>query len=376
MTPTRWLRPIFALLPILAAAAFVIYQLQKKPNSPQAAMQPPIPVVTAKTRKGNQPVYLMGLGSVTAFNTVTVRTRVDGELLNVAVREGQMVSAGDLIAEIDPRPFEVQLMQAEGQKERDQAILANAKLDLERYKILYDQDSIPKQQLDTQVAVVSQNEAILKADQAAIEAAKLQLVYARITSPITGRIGLRQIDPGNIVHASDLNGIAVITQLQPIAVIFSIPQDDVPRAMKKLQAGQPMIVEAYDRDLKNKLATGSLLTIDNQADVTTGTVRFKAVFANGDNALFPNQFVNARLLVDVRRGVVLAPAAAIQHGPQFAFVFVVNADNTVDVRNVTVGLIESGVASVDSGLSAGEVVVTEGVDKLQEGSIVAPRRAQ
>ena len=214
----------------------------------------------------------------------------------------------------------------------------------------------------------------MKADRGPIENAKLQLTYTRLTSPITGRIGLRGIDPGNIVHATDTNGLAIVTQLQPIAVIFNIAEDNVPAVMKKLRAGRRLIVEAYDRDLKNKIATGTLLTIDNQADVNTGTVRFKAIFQNDDNALFANQFVNARLLVDVKHGAILIPAGAIQHGPQATFVFVVKKDSTVEMRNVAVGPIEHDVASIDQGLAPGEVIVTEGVDKLQQGTKVTERQ--
>jgi membrane fusion protein, multidrug efflux system len=370
----RSLRIALVLVIFVAIIAYLTLHNGTKAARPTAPA--PISVVTATAKAGDQPIYLTGLGSVVGFKTVTLRTRVDGELMRVAVGEGQMVSAGDLIAEIDPRPFQVQLEQAEGQKERDVALLENAKLDAERYRILYSQDSIPKQQLDTQIALVKQDEAIVKADQAAIDNAKLQLTYTRITSPINGRIGLRQVDPGNIVHAADQNGLAVITQLQPIAVIFSIPQDNVPQVMKKLRAGRRMLVEAWDRDLKNKISTGSLLTIDNQADVTTGTVRFKATFANDDNALFPNQFVNARLLVDVKRGAVLVPVTAIQRGPETTFVFVVDKDDTVQTRNVVTGTIEAGMASVDRGLSPGETVVIEGVDKLQHGAKVQPTPAE
>jgi len=359
---------------VLAAFVAVIayFTLRNGSKAAHPTISAPIAVVTANAKSGDQPIYLTGLGSVVGYKTVTVRTRVDGELVRVAVREGQMVSSGDLIAEIDPRPFQVQLEQAEAQKERDVALLENAKVDAERYRILYSQDSIPKQQLDTQIALVRQNEATVRADQATIDNAKLQLIYTRITSPINGRIGLRQVDPGNMVHATDQGGLAVITQLQPIAVIFSIPQDNVPQVMKQLRAGRRMLVEAWDRDLKNKISTGSLLTIDNQADVATGTVRFKATFANNDNALFPNQFVNARLLVDVKRKAVLVPVAAVQHGPDTTFVFVVNEDDTVQTRNVVAGTIEAGVASIDRGLSPGETVVTEGVDKLQHGAKVQP----
>jgi multidrug efflux system membrane fusion protein len=368
----RWVRLSVALLLVATMIAFVTRAFQRGAKTANTTAPPPVLVVTATSKVGNQPIYLTGLGSVTAFNSVTLRTRVDGELLRVAVREGQMVNAGDLIAEIDPRPFEVMLEQAEGQKERDEALLANARVDLERYKLLYSQDSIPKQQLDTQVATVKQYEATVKADQGVVDNAKLQLSYTRIRSPITGRIGLRQVDPGNIVHAADQNGLAVIAQLQPIAVIFSIPQDDVPRVMKQLAAGRRLQVEAYDREMKNRISTGSLLTIDNQADVTTGTVRFKAVFQNEDNALFPNQFVNARLLVDVKRGAVLIPAAAIQRGPEMPFVWVVQEDGTVEIRNVVVGAIEREIASIERGLGPNEVVVIQGVDKLQPGMKVQP----
>ena len=364
----RWLRVALVLIIFVAVIAYLTLHNGSKAARPMTPAT--IPVVTANAKVGNQPIYLTGLGSVVGYKTVTLRTRVDGELMRVAVREGQMVSASDLIAEIDPRPFQVQLEQAEGQKERDVALLENAKIDAERYRILYSEDSIPKQQLDTQLALVKQYEATVKADQAAIDNAKLQLTYTRITSPVDGRIGLRQVDPGNIVHAADQTGLAVITQLQPISVIFSIPQDSVPQVMKQLRAGRRLLVEAWDRDLRNKISTGSLLTIDNQADVTTGTVRFKATFANDDNALFPNQFVNARLLVDVKRGAVLVPVAAIQRGPETTFVFVVNKDDTVETRNVVAGTIEAGMAAIDRGLSPGETVVIEGVDKLQHGAKV------
>jgi multidrug efflux system membrane fusion protein len=371
-THRRWFR-IFVTCIILAGVVFFFnHFFRKQPASQkQSPATAPTPVVTAQARKGDQPIYLTGLGSVTPRNTVTLRTRVDGQLFSVAVREGQMVSEGDLIAQIDPRPFEVALTQAEGQFDRDKAILANAKLDLERYKILYSQDSIPKQQYDTQVALVLQSEANVKTDQGIIDNAKLQLSFTRITSPIEGRIGLRQIDPGNIVHITDTDGLATITQLQPITVIFNIAQDNVPPVMKRLLAGQRLTVEAYDRDMRNKLATGSLLTVDNAADLTTGTVRFRAVFSNEDNALFPNQFVNARLLVDVKRGATLIPTAAIQRGPEArSFVYVVQQDSTVQVRNIVVGPIERDIAAIDSGLSPGEVVVTEGTDRLQPGTKV------
>jgi membrane fusion protein, multidrug efflux system len=371
-----WL-PVFCLIGV---AAYVLIPRigQVSSQSPKAAATPGIravPVVATTARQGNMGIYLTGLGSVTAFNTVTVRTRVDGQLIKVAFQEGQLVHEGDLLAEIDPRPFQVQLTQAEGQMAKDQAQLKDAKLDLERYKVLIKQDAISKQQVDTQIATVNQAEGAVKSDQGQVDNAKLQLVYSRITAPISGRIGLCLVDQGNIVHATDANGLAVITQLQPIAVLFNIPEDNLPKVLDKMRSGQPLVVDLYSRDLKTKLATGTLLTIDNQIDPNTGTVRFKAVFANEDNALFPNQFVNARLLVDTKQGAIIVPTAAIQRSPQATFVYVVKDDSTVEVRNVVVGPTEGDDVAVDSGLSPGEVVVIEGVDRLQRGMKVAARMA-
>jgi multidrug efflux system membrane fusion protein len=335
----------------------------------------PVPVVAAMSHKGDMPVYLNGLGSVTAFYTVTVRTRVDGQIMKVYFEEGQMVNQGDVLIDIDPRPFQVQLEQAQGQMAKDQALLANANIDLERYKVLFAQEAVPKQTLDTQTATVNQDEAVIKSDQAAVDSAKLNLVYAHITSPITGRIGLRLADPGNVVHATDASGLAVITQLQPIAVIFNIAEDSLPQVSKKMAAGEKLPVFAYDRDLKQKLASGTLATIDNQIDQTTGTVKFKGVFENKDLSLFPNQFVNARLLLDTKHGAVIVPTAAIQRSPQSTFVYVVKPDNTVEVRDIKVGITEGDEASVESGLDAGEKVVIDGIDKLQQGTKVNVRMA-
>ncbi|MEP7084046.1 MAG: MdtA/MuxA family multidrug efflux RND transporter periplasmic adaptor subunit [Betaproteobacteria bacterium] len=329
-----------------------------------------LPVIAQEAKKGDMDVFLSALGSVAPQNSVTVRTRVDGQLMRVAFREGQMVKAGDVLAEVDPRQFQVQLAQAEGQMAKDQALLKNAKVDVERYTMLFAQDSIAKQQLDTQVALVGQFEGTLKADQAQIDAARLQLTYARVTAPIGGRLGLRQVDVGNVVHPGDANGIVVIAQVRPISVLFTLPEDSLGGVVKRMREGAKLQVEAYDREQKVKLATGVLLTIDNQIDPTTGTIKLKAQFANDDEGLFPNQFVNVRMLINTIHDAVLIPSAAIQRGSQGTFVYVVKEDLTVTVRPIVIGPVLGEVSSIAKGLEIGERVVVDGADKLREGGKV------
>lgn len=349
-------------------------QLAKAPaagDGPGGQLRP-VPVVTSPVRSGDLNVYLTALGTVTPLSTVTVKSRVDGQLMRTHFTEGQVVHAGALLAEIDPRPFQAQLIQAEGQLARDQANLANARLDLERYRRLVAQEMIARQQMDTQQMLVNQAEAAIKMNEGVIEAIKLQLTYSKITAPITGRVGLRLVDPGNVVKASDAGGLVVITQLEPIALVFSVPEDSLQPILRRFRSGTPVPVDAYDREGRTKITTGALAAIDNQIDTATGTVRLKASFPNKDGALYPNQFVNARILIDVLHDAVLAPAEAIQRGPQGAFVYVVKSDKTIQMRRITVGPTEGGAIAVRSGLGPGEVVVVDGAEKVQDGARVEP----
>jgi len=328
------------------------------------------PVVAARAKNGNIGVYYSGLGAVTPVYTDTIKSRVAGELMKVQFKEGQIVKKGDLLVEIDPRPYQVQLDQAQGQLLHDQALLKNAHVDLDRYKVLLNQQAIPEQQYATQEALVTQYEGTIKTDQAAIDSAKLNLVYCHITSPIDGRVGLRLVDPGNIVQPSDSNGLVVIMQIDPISVIFTIAEDQLPPVVEKLHAGVQLHVDAWDRELKNKLGQGTLETIDNQIDPTTGTLRLRAIFENKAGKLFPSQFVNARLLVEEKTGIVVLPNAAIQRNTNSTYVWLVKSDQTVTVRPITVGASEGDLTEIKSGVNAGDVVVTVGVDRLVDGSRV------
>jgi len=336
-----------------------------------AASTSAISVGVTEVRKRDVPYYLTGLGTVTAFNTVTVHTRVDGQIMQVHFQEGQFVHQGDVLVEIDPRPFQVALEQAEGQLAKDQASQTDAKVDLARYQQLFQAGVIARQQLDAQVATVGQFDGAIKSDQAAIDSAKLQLTYCRITSPIEGRVGLRLVDPGNIVHAADATGMIVITQVEPIAVIFTMPEDVLPQVVAQMK-GRQLTVEAYSRDNNYKIADGRLLTIDNQIDPTTGTIKLKAQFENRDLSLWPNQFVNARLLLSVRQNATVIPTAAVQTGAQGPYVYVVASDNRATVRPIQVDFSEGNFSVIREALSPGEQVVVDGADKLQPDAPVVP----
>jgi multidrug efflux system membrane fusion protein len=356
---------------VVGLASAFVWRRSESRQTAAPGTPPPVPVVVARAEQGDIGDYVTGLGTVTPINTVEVRTRVDGQLMTVAYREGEMVRRGAPLVEIDPRPFHVQLQQAEAQLLKDQAALQNARIDLERYESLIAKNAIAQQILQTQRATVAQDEATLKTDQAAIDSAKLNLDYCHITAPISGRIGLRLVDPGNMVSAAANTPLLVITQTQPISVIFTIPEQQVAEVRAALKAGRPLRVDAMDRDGTDILASGELTTLDNQIDQTTGTLKLRATAPNRDDALFPNQFVNARMLVQERRGVTLIPNAAVQRNAHTTFVYVVQRDQTAAVRNVTLGTADAERSEVVLGISPNELVVIQGVDRLRPGSRVA-----
>jgi len=386
-TPTssparRWIW-IIAVLVLLGAGYFYYSQPGKNSSTKSAGADDaagkkrggdaggrPTPVVTAVAKTDDVNVYLNGLGAVTPLATVTVKSRIDGEIMKIYFKEGQMVKKGDVLAEIDPRPYQAALLQAEGQLMRDKALLTDAKLDLNRYQTLLKQDSIASQQVDTQVALVQQYEGTVKIDQGTLDTAKLNLSYSKVSAPVSGRVGLRQVDIGNVIHAADATGFVIITQLQPMSVLFSLPEDNIPDLMNKIKSGSKIAVDAYDRAFKAKITSGTLETVDNQIDPTTGMVKLRATYANKDLTLFPSQFVNAQVLLETKHGVTIIPSAGVQRGRSGTFAFVVNQDNTVTQRDIVVGTVQGSKSEIVSGLTLGEKVVVDGADKLRDGAKV------
>ena len=377
-TPRSRLRPLLWLLLVAAIVAAGIRYFPWPDTQPKNSGRPPagapVPVGVAAVEKGNMPVTLSQLGTVTPLAMVTVKTQISGYLMQVAFKEGQMVNKGDFLAQIDPRPYQVALAQAEGQLAKDQALLKNAQLDLVRYNTLVAQNSVAKQTRDTQESLVGQNQATIKSDQAQIDAQKLNLTYCRIISPVTGRVGLRQVDAGNYVQTSDPNGIVVVTQLQPISVIFTLPEDNLPEVMKRVRAGATLPVTAFDRTGANEIAKGKLDTVDNQIDPTTGTVKLRAIFDNEQETLFPNQFVNVKLLVNTLPDADIVPNSAIQRGAPGTFVYLVKPDRTATVQKVKLGPSDGQRIAILSGLQPGDSVVIDGADRLRDGAkiTVAP----
>jgi multidrug efflux system membrane fusion protein len=370
---SRWHRVLVAALgvAVVVAIGWIAFRPHPQPmRFGRFAGSGALPVVAATAQKGDMPVTLNGLGTVTPLATVTVRTQINGQLMQLGFTEGQEVKKGDFLAEIDPRPYQAALDNAQGQLARDQAQLENAKLDLARYTKLVAERSIAEQQRDTQAALVKQLIGTVAGDQAAVETAKLNLAYCHIVAPVSGRVGLRQVDVGNYVQVSDPNGIVVITQIKPMSVIFTLPEDDLPAVLKRLAAGAKLQVTAFDRSGRTKLATGVLETPDNQIDPTTGALKYRAIFDNTDEMLFPNQFVNVQLLLDTMTGTTVIPNAAVERGSPGTFVYVVKSDNTVGVAKVTLGPSSGEKVAVTAGLQPGDKVVVDGADKLRDGAKV------
>jgi membrane fusion protein, multidrug efflux system len=373
LTHRSWRRVLPWAIPVVVLVA-IIYIVTHRGSGPANLNQRPdgktrpISVGVASVVTGDVDVNVEALGTVTPVATVTVHSRIDGQLMRLGFTEGQLVREGDTLVQLDPRPYEVQLEQARGQLIRDQALLGNAKVDLERYRLLYSQDSIAQQQVATQEGLVRQYEGAVITDQGQVDSAKLNLIYAKVTAPVSGRVGLRQVDLGNIVHAADTNGVAVITQLQPITVIFTVPEDRLPQITRRVAQPAPVPVDAYDRTFSTKLATGTLLTFDNQIDPTTGTVKLRAQFPNADFALFPQQFVNVRVKVDTERGATLIPSSAVLNGAQGQYVWSVQPDQTVKMVNITPSVVSGERTAVTSGVTAGTQVVVDGMDRLRDGS--------
>jgi membrane fusion protein, multidrug efflux system len=382
-TRPAWLKVLATRRVLVIVGVLVLLALLAWLLTPKATQAPaggrfgggPMPVIAASARAGDMPITLIGLGTVTPLATVTVQSQISGQIMHISFKEGQSVKAGDPLILIDPRPYDVALEQAQGALARDKALLANARVDLERYQTLFAQDSIAEQQLATQKSLVAQDEGNVKTDQGQIDAAKLNLVYCHIVSPITGRVGLQQINVGNYVTPAEPNGLVVVTQLQPITVVFTLPEDEIPPLLKRVHAGATLPVTAWDRSNTQQLATGALQSIDSQIDTTTGTIRLKAIFPNTDEALFPQQFVNVVLLLDTLHGATLIPQAGVQRGAPGTYAYVVNADQTVSVRKVTLGPGDATNVSISSGLKPGESVVVDGADKLKDGAKVLLRQS-
>jgi len=374
-TAPRWAL-ILAVLVLFVLVAWLLTpsKASRAPAGGRFAGGGPMPVVVASARSGDMPITLSGLGTVTPVATVTVQSQINGQIMKIAFKEGQTVKAGDPLIQIDPRPYQVALEQAEGAQSRDKALLANARVDLERYQTLFAQDSIAEQQLATQKSLVAQYQGNVRTDQGQIDAAKLNLTYCHIVSPITGRVGLQQVTVGNYVTPAEPNGLVVVTQLQPIAVVFALAEDEIPPILKQMQAGAQLPVTAWDKTNTQQLASGTLQSIDSQIDTTTGTIRLKATFPNTDQILFPQQFVNTVMLLDTLHNATLIPQSGVQRGAPGTYVYVVNADQTVNVRKVTLGPGDATNISITQGLAPGEIVVVDGADKLKDGAKVLVRQ--